>query len=114
MGIDILSGFGWKQNKCYSDYYNIRQGVLAIDILLECIEVYKIISQGIKQTRQIRIKIQCTCFSLNHIVSGFPTAGGFPGYLIKGMTNKTKHMANDKKTAFFLSLVNGIALWQNI
>jgi hypothetical protein len=52
--------------------------------------------------------------SLNKMVSGFPTAGGFPGYLMKGTTNKTKHMANDKKTALFMSLENGIALRQNI
>ncbi len=37
------------------------------------------------------------------IVSGSPTAGGFPGYLRNGITNKTVHMTNDKNMAFFLS-----------
>lgn len=45
--------------------------------------------------------------SLKFMVAGFPTAGRFAGYLIKGMTNKTEHIINDKKIAFFLSSENG-------
>ena len=48
-----------------------------------------------------------TNFLLNIMVAGFPTAGGFPGYLRKGIKNITECIINDKKIAFFLSLENG-------
>jgi hypothetical protein len=41
------------------------------------------------------------------MVAGFPTAGGFPEYLRKGIKNITEYMTNDKKIAFFHSLENG-------
>ena len=45
--------------------------------------------------------------SLKYMVAGFPTAGGFPGYLRKGIKNITEYMTNDKKIVFFISLENG-------
>jgi hypothetical protein len=45
--------------------------------------------------------------SLKQMVSGFPTAGGFPGYLRKGLKNMTEYMTNDEKTVFFIFLENG-------
>jgi hypothetical protein len=44
--------------------------------------------------------------SLKYMVAGFPTAGGFPGYLRNGIKKKTKYIINERKTAFFISLEN--------
>jgi hypothetical protein len=41
------------------------------------------------------------------MVAGFPTAGGFPGYLRNEIKNITEYIIYDKKKAFFLSLKNG-------
>ena len=44
------------------------------------------------------------------MVSGFPTAGGFPGYLRNGIKNITEYMTNDKKIVFFIFSENVIDL----
>ena len=41
------------------------------------------------------------------MVAGVPTAGGFPGYLRKGIKNITEYIINDKKIVFFLSAEKG-------
>ena len=40
-------------------------------------------------------------FSYSILCAGFPTAGGFPGYLRKGIRNITEYITSDRENCLF-------------